>query len=116
MLGPFVLRRQFSASSRTTSSYLSTVTSRLLSTRSSPLSILSSQVKPLPHQKSYSLSVGLRHTFNKMTITAWTYPQIRRDESFKETLHGIEIADPYRWLEDPESEETKVGYCYYLMT
>lgn len=34
------------------------------------------------------------------------YPETFRDESV-EILHGREIADPYRWLEDPESEDTK---------
>ncbi len=34
------------------------------------------------------------------------YPKTRRGEVV-ETLHGHEIADPYRWLEDPDSEETR---------
>jgi prolyl oligopeptidase len=35
-----------------------------------------------------------------------SYPQTRRDDTV-ETLHGREIADPYRWLEDPDSSETQ---------
>jgi prolyl oligopeptidase len=33
------------------------------------------------------------------------YPETRRDDVV-EVLHGRRIADPYRWLEDPESAET----------
>ncbi|TDW23204.1 prolyl oligopeptidase family serine peptidase [Kribbella kalugense] len=35
-----------------------------------------------------------------------TYPESRRDD-LVETLHGREIADPYRWLEDPDSPATQ---------
>jgi len=40
----------------------------------------------------------------------WEYPPVRRDENFYEELHGYKIYDPYRWLEDPDSEETKVKF------
>ncbi|SDS38880.1 prolyl oligopeptidase family serine peptidase [Agrococcus carbonis] len=34
------------------------------------------------------------------------YPEVRRDGTV-ETIHGEAIADPYRWLEDGESDQTR---------
>ena len=35
-----------------------------------------------------------------------SYPESRRDDVV-DTLHGQEIADPYRWLEDPDAPDTR---------
>lgn len=38
-------------------------------------------------------------------MTSFDYPQTRREDHTEE-LHGHTVADPYRWLEDPDAPET----------
>ena len=38
--------------------------------------------------------------------TPFTYPDARKDDQ-TDNYHGTEVADPYRWLEDPDSPESR---------
>ncbi len=51
------------------------------------------------------LSLGLAACSNKMKIKV-KYPETRRDTTVADDYFGVRVADPYRWLEDDNSEET----------
>eukprot|EP00923_Selenidium_pygospionis_P009489 GHVN01016209.1.p1 GENE.GHVN01016209.1~~GHVN01016209.1.p1 ORF type:complete len:805 (+),score=125.85 GHVN01016209.1:236-2416(+) len=42
-----------------------------------------------------------------MSSSPLSYPFANRDDAVTEIIHGITVNDPYRWLEDPDSEDTK---------
>ncbi|XP_074607538.1 prolyl endopeptidase-like [Acropora palmata] len=42
-----------------------------------------------------------------MELKRFLYHKARRDERVENDYHGTKISDPYVWLEDPDSEETK---------
>src|SRR4249919_1569889 len=36
-----------------------------------------------------------------------TVPPTTRQDNVRETLHGVEVVDPYRWLEDQQAPDTR---------
>src|ERR1041385_7855492 len=47
-------------------------------------------------------------TFVILPVMAQTpAPPPTRQDNVKETIHDVEIVDPYRWLEDQDSQETR---------
>lgn len=51
-------------------------------------------------------ALGLAFLMPSLTQAQFTYPATRKTETV-DTYFGTQVADPYRWLEDDYSEETK---------
>lgn len=69
----------------------------------SPLAQLGRTLICISH---WSPALHQRFTTKPCLTMNIVYPETHRDESVVEDLHGHKIADPYRWLEDPDSAET----------
>ncbi|MCW0219680.1 MAG: prolyl oligopeptidase family serine peptidase [Prosthecobacter sp.] len=46
-------------------------------------------------------------TTSNLFAQSLKYPETRQDDTVIDDYHGTQVADPYRWLEDDNSEETK---------
>ena len=51
-------------------------------------------------------SAGTAAASSSAVLTVWNYPATRQVDA-SDTLHGVVVPDPYRWLEDPSVPEVK---------
>jgi prolyl oligopeptidase len=53
------------------------------------------------------LTMAIALIFSEFMIAQTTPPPATRRDDVTDTIHGVKIADPYRWLEDQTSPETR---------
>ena len=63
--------------------------------------------RPFTALNSAALVVVFALTLAAQSVPTQTSAPATRVETLVETIHGVEVADPYRWLEDGESAEVR---------
>jgi prolyl oligopeptidase len=63
----------------------------------------------LAHLTAVVVSIVITASLSPMAFAQTQAPKAppTRQDNFREVIHGVEIIDPYRWLEDQESPETR---------
>lgn len=63
--------------------------------------------RTLIKQPSKSILRAPRRLPQHTMPAAFKYPDVKRDDTIKTNYFGSEVTDPYQWLENPDSDETK---------
>jgi prolyl oligopeptidase len=66
-------------------------------------------LRNLPHLIVVLVSIAILALVPQMTFAQAQAPKAppTRQDNIREVIHGVEIIDPYRWLEDQDSPETR---------